>query len=64
MQEIINNIEIKKNQTGGAKKHTKKIRKHRGIYQKGKKAGQLKPGFYYTGKKTKTGLKIIAEKSK
>ena len=41
------------------KKTVKKIRKHQGIYQRGPKKGRLKPGFKYSGKKTKTGLKII-----
>ena len=41
------------------KKNSKKIRKHQGIYQRGPKKGRLKPGFKYSGKKTKTGLKII-----
>ena len=40
-------------------KSTKKVRKHQGIYQRGPKKGILKPGFKYSGKKTKTGLKII-----
>ena len=43
---------------GGSKKS---IRKHRGIYQSGPKAGKLRPGFKYTGERTKTGLKVIAE---
>lgn len=41
------------------KKTVKKIRKHQGVYQRGPKKGRLKPGFKYSGKKTKTGLKII-----
>ena len=48
------------NQTGGSKK-LKSIRKHRGIYQSGPKANKLRPGFKYTGERTKTGLKVIAE---
>lgn len=40
-------------------KKVKKVRKHQGIYQTGNKKGRLKPGFKYSGKKTKTGLKII-----
>lgn len=46
---------------GGIKvlKKNKKIRKHQGIYQIGPKAGKLKPGYKYSGEKTKTGLKII-----
>lgn len=51
---------------GGRKKKTqkkktkeKKTRKHKGIYQRGPKKNKLKPGFKYSGKKTKTGLKII-----
>ena len=55
-------------QTKGGKKSTlkkiKKIRKHQGIYQKGPKKGKLKPGFKYSGKKTKTGLKVIVKVSK
>ena len=35
------------------------VRKHKGIYQSGPKSGKLKPGYKYSGKKTKTGLKII-----
>ena len=46
-------------QNGGNK--IKSVRKHRGIYQSGPKAGKLRPGFKYTGKRTKTGLKVIAE---
>ena len=42
-------------------KYTKKVRKHQGIYQIGPKKGQLKPGYKYSGKKTKTGLKIIVK---
>lgn len=39
----------------------KKIRKHRGINQK---TGKLKKGFYYTGKKSKTGLREIKKVKK
>ena len=45
----------------GGSKNTKSIRKHRGIYQSGPKAGKLRQGFKYTGERTKTGLKVIAE---
>ena len=45
-------------------KTVKKIRKHKGIYQTGPKKGKLKPGFKYSGKKTKTGLKIIVKVKK
>lgn len=45
-------------------KSTKKVRKHQGIYQIGSKKGKLKPGFKYSGKKTKTGLKIIVKVKK
>lgn len=45
-------------------KKNKKVRKHQGIYQKGPKKGKLKPGFKYSGKKTKTGLKIIIKVKK
>ena len=47
-----------------AKKPVKKIRKHQGIYQRGDKKGKLKPGFKYSSKKTKTGLKIIIQVKK
>lgn len=40
---------------------SKRVRKHQGIYQIGPKKGQLKPGYKYSGKKTKTGLKIIVK---
>ena len=46
------------------KKPVKKIRKHQGVYQRGPKKGRLKPGFKYSGKKTKTGLKIIIKVKK
>ena len=47
---------------GGKKiKSTKKVRKHQAIYQRGSKKGKLKPGFKYSGKKTKTGLKVIVK---
>ncbi|MFT4803210.1 MAG: hypothetical protein ACI9YE_000402 [Psychroserpens sp.] len=52
---------------GGKKeiiKSTKKVRKHQGIYQRGPKKGELKKGFKYSGKKTKTGLKIIVKVKK
>ena len=57
---------IKINNHGGGKniKNTKKIRKHQGIYQSGPKKGKLKPGFKYSGKKTKTGLSIIVKVNK
>jgi len=45
-------------------KKVKKVRKHQGIYQTGNKKGRLKPGFKYSGKKTKTGLKIIVKVKK
>ena len=59
IRDNLNNIEIMINHicpplTGG-----KKIRKHKGIYQTGKNAGKLKPGYKYSNKKTKTGLRII-----
>lgn len=47
---------------GGSKKKSKQIRKHQGIYQSGPKKGKLKPGYRYSGKKTKTGLKVIVRK--
>lgn len=43
---------------------SKKVRKHQGIYQRGPNKGKLKPGFKYSGKKTKTGLKVIVKVSK
>jgi len=43
---------------------SKKVRKHQGIYQRGQNKGKLKPGFKYSGKKTKTGLKIIVKVKK
>lgn len=55
----------KKSSTGKKKSSTGKkkvIRKHQGIYQSGPKAGKLKPGYRYTGKKTSSGLKVIAKK--
>ena len=45
-------------------RNPKKVRKHRGIYQKRSEKGKLKPGFKYSGKKTKTGLKEIVKVSK
>ena len=33
----------------------KKVRKHRGIHQIGGKAGKLKKGYKYSGKKLKNG---------
>jgi hypothetical protein len=56
----IKKLERHSNQKGGSKK-SKSIRKHRGIYQSGPKAGKLRPGFKYTGERTKTGLKVITE---
>ena len=35
-----------------------KVRKHEGIYQSGKKIGELRPGYIYSGK-TKNGSQII-----
>jgi len=58
---------FEQNKNGGKKsisKKTKKVRKHKGIYQRGPKKGKLKPGFKYSGKKTKTGLKIIVKLKK
>ena len=48
----------------GGGKSAKKVRKHQGIYQRGPKKGRLKPGFKYSSKKTKTGLKIIIKVKK
>ena len=36
-----------------------KVRKHEGIYQSGKKMGQLRPGYTYCDQKTKDGLQVI-----
>ena len=47
---------------GGSKNKSKQIRKHQGIYQSGPKQGKLKPGYCYSGKKSKTGLQIIVRK--
>lgn len=52
----------KNNSIGGKKNIHKKNRKHKGIYQTGINAGKLKPGYKYSGNKTKTGLKIIVKK--
>ena len=54
----------KNNFIGGKKNLHKPIRKHQGIYQCGINTGKLKPGYKYTGEKTKTGLKIIVKKKK
>lgn len=35
------------------------VRQHKGVYQRGVRKGKLKPGFRYTGKRTKTGLSEI-----
>ena len=43
----------------GGKLSNSKIRKHKGICQIGKKAGQLNPGYKYSGELTKSGLKVI-----
>ena len=37
------------------KRNNKKVRKHRGIHQTGGKAGKLKKGYKYSGKKLKNG---------
>lgn len=44
---------------GGCKKRP--VLKHKGIYQRCPKAGKLKPGHKYSGKKTNTYLKIIVK---
>ena len=36
-----------------------KVRKHEGIYQSGKKMGQLRPGYIECDQKTKDGLQVI-----
>lgn len=38
---------------------TKNIRKHSGIHQTGGKAGKLKKGYKYSGKRLKNGLPQI-----
>ena len=46
---------LMKPQNGGKKKTVSKkktVRKNKGIYQRGPKAGKLKPGYKYSGKKT------------
>ena len=40
------------------------IRKHKGIIQTGKNKGKLRSGYKYSGKKTKTGLRLIVKKTK
>ena len=52
----------KKKQAGGS--IVKKIRKHRGIVQIGGKAGKLKKGYKYSGKKLKNGQAEIVKISK
>ncbi len=42
----------------------KKIRKHRGIHQTGKKAGKLKKGYKYSGKRLKNGKAQIIKVKK
>ena len=37
------------------------VRKHEGIFQRGTKKGQLKPGYKYTGARTSTGLPRIVK---
>ena len=61
ISETITKIQSK-SQDGGKK--SKKIRRHIGIHQIGGRAGKLKKGFYYTGKKTKKGLPIIKKSKK
>ena len=58
MQEYLNS------QLGGKRKpvkksSTKKVRKHKGIVQKGPNKGKLKKGYKYSGKKLKNGLREI-----
>jgi hypothetical protein len=63
MPSVVMDKDSSRTQSGGVgkknKTSVKKVRKHQGIYQKGPKKGTLKTGFRYSGKKTKTGLKII-----
>tara|TARA_B100001248_G_scaffold260017_1_gene247259 strand:+ start:558 stop:773 length:216 start_codon:yes stop_codon:yes gene_type:complete len=61
LDKIVNKELIKIKFTNG---RYKKVRKHKGIYQRDSKKGKLKPGFKYSGKKTKTGLKIIIKVKK
>jgi len=61
---LIKQLVGKKRKTGGKRK-TKKVRKHRGIHQTGGKAGKLKKGYKYSGKKLKNGkAEIVKCKSK
>lgn len=45
------------------KQKKKPIRKHKGIYQTGKKAGQLKPEFKYTNRVNSRGQRVIEKKN-
>ena len=63
------NKKVVKSTGKGAKRHVKiygpdKVRKHQGVYQSGPKKGQLKGGYKYSGKKTKTGLMEIVKTNK
>ena len=58
------NVLLQNRHITDSKGGSKKVRKHQGIYQRGPNKGKLKPGFKYSGKKTKTGLKIIVKVSK
>lgn len=64
-KELLKTLNFNNNTSGGAKRKPvskkKSVRKHKGIYQRGPKAGKLKTGYKYSGKKTKTGLKIIVK---
>ena len=71
LNEVITSAQAQAQTVNGGKKvrkstlkKNKKVRKHKGIYQTGPKKGKLKPGFKYSGKKTKTGLKIIIKVKK
>lgn len=49
----------KKKRKKPKKQNTRPIRKHKGIYQRGEKAGELKPGFKYTNKLNSKGQRLI-----
>ena len=64
-QKNLRNQVIAEERNTGGKRKTKKVRKHRGIHQTGGKAGKLKKGYKYSGKKLKNGkAEIVKCKSK
>ena len=52
---IVDGGKKRKSQSGGKNK----VRKHKGIYQRGGKRGKLKRGYKYIGQKLKNGLPKI-----